>query len=203
MFFNFFKKSDEAKWEKKYESFAQGKDMPWKGSREEELSRLLQTYKIKPGNALDIGCGYGEKSRYLASQGFSVIGIDISSKAIEEAQKQTKKVNPTFLAGDIKKLGAINQIAKKRFALILDILTSHFLNKDEKKHFIVSISRIILPGGYYFLDTYAEGSGLATSESEIRRLYEPYFELLESSSRPSKLDPKASLTFYVMKRNNT
>lgn len=43
--------------------------------------------KLANGNqALDIACGMGRHSRYLASQGFEVDALDISSTAIESLQ---------------------------------------------------------------------------------------------------------------------
>lgn len=45
------------------------------------------------GNLLDIGCGDGQTSIFLAHNGFNVTGIDISSKAIEKANKLARELN--------------------------------------------------------------------------------------------------------------
>ena len=47
-------------------------------------------------NVLDVGCGTGRTSRYLASRGARVVGIDFSEKAIEIARKQSSGGNPEF-----------------------------------------------------------------------------------------------------------
>jgi len=41
---------------------------------------------LVPGTALDIGCGEGQNSRFLAEHGWSVLGVDISRTAIARAR---------------------------------------------------------------------------------------------------------------------
>lgn len=45
---------------------------------------------IKKGNVLDIGCGAGTIDFYLASKGNTVVGIDISQRAVESARESAK-----------------------------------------------------------------------------------------------------------------
>jgi 2-polyprenyl-3-methyl-5-hydroxy-6-metoxy-1,4-benzoquinol methylase len=52
------------------------------------IDTLLNKLNPKPDSRLlDIGCGKGRHSIYLASKGFDVTGIDISTDSIEEALK--------------------------------------------------------------------------------------------------------------------
>lgn len=50
---------------------------------------LAYTDQIKPGRALDLGCGTGGNSVELARRGWSVVGVDIASKPIEVARTAT------------------------------------------------------------------------------------------------------------------
>lgn len=61
--------------------------------------------KLLPPQAsvLDLGCGPGLESAWLASKGHSVIGIDYSREMIRLAKKRTK--NATFRWGDMRKAG--------------------------------------------------------------------------------------------------
>lgn len=66
-------------WEKIYRN----KETPWNAEiAEPYLAKLIKKKKIKPGQALDLGCGTGNESIFLAKNRFNVTGIDISEKAI-------------------------------------------------------------------------------------------------------------------------
>ncbi len=44
-----------------------------------------ETSSLTPGRALDVGCGEGGDAFWLAEQGWSVVGVDLSQVAIERA----------------------------------------------------------------------------------------------------------------------
>ena len=68
------------------------KDIPW--NREEPpavLVHLVDAGKITPCKTIDLGCGAGNYSIYLAQRGFSITGVDRSPTAIRIAKKQAQK----------------------------------------------------------------------------------------------------------------
>ena len=75
-----------------------------------ELVELVESGKVKPCKVIDIGCGEGYYSIYLAKKGFDVLGIDISEKAIEYAKQNAKQagVNIRFIAMDLFDLPKLN-----------------------------------------------------------------------------------------------
>ena len=52
------------------------------------LSTLLQEYGIKNGILLDLGCGTGTITEYLADKGYDMIGIDSSYDMLNAAQEK-------------------------------------------------------------------------------------------------------------------
>lgn len=63
---------------------------------------LLERIKIK---VLDLGCGSGSNSRFLANEGFDVIAVDSAESAILRAKEGNDYKNLKYLVGDIKNLG--------------------------------------------------------------------------------------------------
>ena len=74
--------ADKEKWNKKY----QNNPIP-----DVPIEIIKKYAKIHQGNhALDIACGMGRHSKYLASLGFEVDALDISSLAIETLKKENQ-----------------------------------------------------------------------------------------------------------------
>lgn len=85
-------KRDHDWWNKFY--LDRNKPIPFfKDIPDEELVLYCEDGIFTRGNALDIGCGNGRNSRYLASQGFQVTGIDVSEQSIRWAKELTGEYN--------------------------------------------------------------------------------------------------------------
>ncbi|MCW3997359.1 MAG: methyltransferase domain-containing protein [Candidatus Bathyarchaeota archaeon] len=83
--------SDYNKWDKIYREYPLN-TLGWKlGKPRPILVELLEKDLIRKGKILDVCCGAGTNSIYLAKNGFSVYAIDISKAAIQYAKKEAKK----------------------------------------------------------------------------------------------------------------
>lgn len=72
------------------------------------IDRLLEFLKLQPpANVLDLACGKGRHSRYLAEKGFEVTGIDLSDSSIQYAQS-FEQVNLSFYRHDMRDPFRIN-----------------------------------------------------------------------------------------------
>ncbi|MFD1827172.1 class I SAM-dependent methyltransferase [Mumia zhuanghuii] len=66
-------------WEQRYG----GSDRVWSGKPNPLLVR--EVADLTPGTALDLGCGEGADAVWLATQGWTVTGVDISRTALDRA----------------------------------------------------------------------------------------------------------------------
>src|SRR2546429_9920332 len=100
---------------------------PWdSGIPPPELKELIEGPQARtPGKALDLGCGTGTNTMYMAQHGWDVTGIDFVSTAIAAARKKMQAVNPAprLLQGDVIRLNELSLGA--RYALDFDLGCLH------------------------------------------------------------------------------
>ena len=67
------------------------------------LVELVQSGRVGPCQAVDLGCGAGNYAVWLALQGFDVTGIDLSAAAVARAQELARSKGATcrFIALDL------------------------------------------------------------------------------------------------------
>lgn len=89
--------------EKSFEQLYEDNDTPWEINRpDHNLICFVKSLPVPVGNAIDLGCGTGDNSIWLASQGFQVTGCDLSPIALDQARARADraKAHCTFSQGD-------------------------------------------------------------------------------------------------------
>ena len=64
------------------------KDLPWHRDTPDGFILDVVATRAKPGRALDLGCGSGVFSVWLAKQGYEVTGLDVIPRAIEMSKER-------------------------------------------------------------------------------------------------------------------
>lgn len=142
-------------WEKEYKN---SKLITKSPEPQKDVLRFLKYLKkeaemeIKGLRALDLGCGTGRNTNYLASLGNSVVGIDISQTAIKIAADRAKEMKlgekVKYIVGDI---GQKFSFTDDYFDLILDITSSNSLNEQERDNYIKEAFRVLKKDGVFFV----------------------------------------------------
>jgi len=104
---------------------------------------------LSPGRALDLGCGYGRASIFLARLGWQVDGVDFVPQAIAEARRRAEKAGVTvnFHVGDVTRLDFLTP----EYTFALDVGCAHNLTAAELAAYAAEVRRLLAPGGYYML----------------------------------------------------
>lgn len=180
-------------WEKRYRD----KDTPWDtGVVSQELQNIINNCHIKPCKVLDVGCGTGTNSVYLASQGFQVTGVDASSFAIEQAWQKAKAANVSCLFKTVNLFD--HPQLDGPFDFIFDRGCFHILRKTDevqavslfKTNLRVSGLLLILAGNAN--DPIKEGPP-KVSEEEFHHAFDQDFEFVRFKEFNFDLHPDTNL----------
>jgi SAM-dependent methyltransferase len=80
---------------------------PWDAGRPSpELRRVVHQFEIEPCRTLELGCGAGIHSVWLAERGFKVTSVDVSPFAVKRADRHARAagVNVHFVVADVFQL---------------------------------------------------------------------------------------------------
>jgi ubiquinone/menaquinone biosynthesis C-methylase UbiE len=118
---------------------------PWEiGRPQDDIVRLAERGGFK-GKVLDVGCGSGENSLFLAGQGLQVLGIDRVPAAIELARKKAAQrgSTATFEVADALSLGSL----RKKFDTVLDCGLFHVFSDDDRQRYLKSLAAVVKKQG--------------------------------------------------------
>ena len=109
------------------------------------------------GSVVDIGCGRGENALFLASQGYSVTGIDFSKPAIKAARRSAAKRGSSarFFAGDVFNWPSQGET----YDTVIDYGVFHQFPQGKTRQYVDVLARLTRPGGTLLLQCFGEGEG--------------------------------------------
>src|SRR2546425_7517985 len=115
----------------------------------QELATLLASGIVRKGSAIDLGCGAGVETMFLAKNGFRTSGIDVSNKAIELAKSSAKRrrLRIDFRTGTVLDL----PYHEKEFVFLNDRGCLHNLELDEWSDYASEVARVAKPSAYFLL----------------------------------------------------
>lgn len=170
-------------------------EIPWNIETPPELLvELVDSGKVQPCKAIDLGCGAGNYAIYLAGRGFEVTGVDFSLTAIRIAKENAERKNAKcnfFVADVVDELDEVNQT----WDFVYGWGLLHHILPEQRQKYVKNVSRILNPRGKYLSVCFSEkdtgfggpgkyrktqlGSVLYFScEDELRELFKAYFQII-------------------------
>jgi len=115
-----------------------------------ELAALMTAGLIaKNSKILDVGCGGGLDTIFMAEQGFSVVGIDLSRKALQIAKKRGDKVHVKidWLLGSVFDM----PIESQTITFITDRGLFHLIEDADRAKYSSEMFRVLRPQGFFLI----------------------------------------------------
>ena len=160
-----------------------------------ELKRLVA--QASPLRTLELGCGLGRYSRYLARQGIQATGVDFSSVAIAKAQEHVAGDNLRFLVGDVTRLDAL----AGPFDMSFDVGCFHCLDAEAQQAYAAEVFRLLKPGGMHLIWALdAAPSSIALSPAKLAQAFVPKLKLSDARKSRRRL---AASHWYWLTRSTT
>jgi SAM-dependent methyltransferase len=134
--------SEPTRWEDRY----QKGDTPWDtGKPSSELERVLAEAAIQPCRTLELGCGTGASSVWLAQQRFDVTAFDLSPLAIDHARQRSNQagVLVNFVVADV--LNPPADLAGP-FDFFFDRGCYHVVRREDVRAYLETLRRLTRTG---------------------------------------------------------
>lgn len=180
-------------------------------------------------SVLDLGCGNGRNLIWLSETfGMRGVGYDISHEGIVQAKRHSETKHLP-LSYETRSIAGPITVPPASQSLVLDMMTSHFLNEADRALLVQEIFRVLKPGGFLFYKTFLldedqhaarmlrENPGAeahtyihpeigvpehVSTEAEIEELYGKYFtvhKIHKSHRHKGKEAKRRSITVYLEK----
>ena len=168
---------------------------PWDGHPiAENLQDMVEGTSDQPplpaGSALDLGCGTGDSSIYLAQHGWKVTGVDFVPKALDKARAKAGAAGLpiNFVQADVTHLSQAGIGAD--FPLIVDNGCLHNMSDNDRDAYVREVSAVAAPDARLLIVAFLPGGRFGVrgvDPAEMERRFAPAWTLL-STGRERELD---------------
>jgi SAM-dependent methyltransferase len=116
-----------------------------------EFLHYLESHEVPlEGQILDLGCGAGRNSIFLAQRSFQVTAIDFSANAIAKLEARASELGVREqITTAVGSIAARMPFDKSTFDFAVDVTTSNSLNLNEFNSLESELSRVLKPDGYF------------------------------------------------------
>ena len=159
--------------------------------------------RLPAGRALDLGCGTGTSSLYLAQRGWRVTGIDFIPAAARRARQKARAANLhrqiDLHVADVTRLDFLTG----PFDLAIDVGCLHSLTSAQQQAYAANLARLTRPGAAYALYAFTphtrSGRRVGLTPDDVTRCFAPAF-IIESVVQGQDQGDGPASAWYTLRR---
>ncbi|MGE6752823.1 class I SAM-dependent methyltransferase [Rossellomorea sp. NPDC071047] len=136
---------------------------------DENLVSYVETGRISAGKVLELGCGPGRNSIYLAEQGFDVDAVDLSKTSLDWAKERADDRNLTINFSHQNIFDFTSEQGKYDF--IYDSGCFHHIAPHRRMSYIDIIDKSLKNEGYFGITCFLQGGKLGGSDISDWEVY--------------------------------
>ena len=180
---------------------------PWDIGPRRELVALVESHRLTPCKAIDLGSGTASNCIFLAQHGFEVTGVDFAQAAIDLGNKRAAEANVrvNFIRDDLTHL----QNVRGTFDLLVDYGTLDDLKPARRDLYLQNVLPLTYAGSRFLLYCFEWQprwyerpyfSSMAMLPGELERRFAPYFDIERYAAESGLKGLPRGWAVYLMSR---
>jgi SAM-dependent methyltransferase len=174
--------------------------IPYDIGPRDELVGLVESGRVKPCRAIDLGSGTAGNVIYLAQHGFEVTGVDYSPAAIEMGHIEDDLTNLQHIHGT--------------YNLLVDYGCLHSISPKERPLYVENVLSLTTPGTVFLLISFERlprwweprlpnlvGWAMPLEPGEAERCFGEFFEIERFAEVKHDSKSIPGMSGYLMTRN--
>ena len=180
---------------------------PWDIGPRKELVELVESGRLRPCKAIDLGSGTASNCVFLAQRGFELTGIDFAAAAVELGRRRATEagVHVNFIQDDLTNLRHVSGT----FDLLVDYGTLDDLKPSQRERYMQNVLPLTHPGSHFLLYCFEWEprwwerlffSNMAMLPGEAERRFGPHFEIERIAGKIDYSKWPSGYAVYLMTR---
>lgn len=177
---------------------------PWDGH---PIAQNLQdlVHILPAGKALDLGCGTGDASIYLAQNGWTVTGVDYIEQPLEAARSKATaaKASADFVQADVTRLS--QEGLGQHFNLIVDNGCLHNMSDGDRDVYVREVSAVAAPDARLLIVAFLPGGRFGVrgvQSAEMERRFAPGWTLVSTGAERQLDEAQTPARYYLYQRES-
>ena len=179
---------------------------PWDGHPlAQSLRALIEgNDALPPGTALELGCGTGDTSIYLAEHGWQVTAVDYVKQALEKARAKAEKARAVinFARADVTRLSSAG--LGNNFGLIVDNGCLHNMRDGDRDAYVREVTAMAAPDARLLIVAFAPGGRFGVrgvEPAEMARRFSHGWTLLSAGTEQGLDAEQTPTRHYLFQRS--